>query len=540
MDGAAKNGTTELGRRVDQRVDVLVVGGGVTGACIAWEAARRGLTVALIEREDFGAGATANCLKIVHGGLRYLQHLDLRRMRESIAERSAWLRLAPHLVEPLPVLVPTWRGRFPARWLLAGALAANEAISADRNRGLTWDRAIPRARVLSRRESVELLPELDRPGLTGGVLFHDALMYSPERVTLEAVLAARAAGAVVLNHTEVMAAVTRDGRVCGARLRCRLSGQEIEVGTRWIVNAAGAAADAVAARLLGRTVGAVHRYSVALNFVTSQPARPVAFTVTGGAADPDRVLAAGARQLFVVPWRGQTMIGTAHLHFRGDPAEFELGEEHVQAFTSEVAAAVPPLALGTDQVRLVHRGLLPVTDAHGSGAVRLLKRHQVIDHAADGLAGALSVVSVKFTTARVLAREAVARITGDPATADPTQLRLPGADFESLDSLRRDVASHSGAALDGEIVEHLVRSYGARAAGVIDAVPRIMDGAARVVAGAPVIRAQLLYGVTAELARTAEDLVWRRTEIGPRGLADSAAMAAAREAIAAAQAQPAR
>jgi glycerol-3-phosphate dehydrogenase len=522
----------------DGAFDVVVVGGGVTGACIAWESAQRGLHVALVERDDFGAGATANCLKIVHGGLRYLQHLDIRRMRESIAERSAWLRLAPHLVDPLPVLMPTRQGQFPPRWLLAGALAANEVVSFDRNRGMPAGRAIPRARVLSRAECAALLPEAEDRRLTGGVLFHDALMYSPERLTLEVVLAAERAGAVVLNHTEFTGIASSGGRVAAVRLHSRLDGRKAEIRTRWIINATGSSADAVALRMLGHEPRVAHRYSVALNLVTALPARPVAYTLAAGVADPDRVGAVGPRQLFVVPWRGQSLIGTAHLHYSGDPATFEAKDVHLDAFLAELASAAPPLALDPQQIRLIHWGLLPVADsasAHGSG-VRLLKRHRVLDHTADGLAGALSVISVKFTTARALARDAVARIIGEGA-ADPGAarrregLRLPGAVFESLDALRAELSARVGDVLDAEVVDHLVRSYGSRCTEVVDMASRIPGWSARVVPGAPVIFAQLIYGVQAELARTPEDVICRRTELGPRGVATEAAFAAARKAL---------
>ena len=137
---------SQLSRLADGEFDVLVVGAGITGACIALDAATRGLRTALVDRGDFGAGATANCLRLVHGGLRYLQHLDLRRSRESIIERSMWLRAAPHLVEPLAVVVPTMRGFLPHRWMLGAGLVINELLSVDRNSGIPEERRLPRAR----------------------------------------------------------------------------------------------------------------------------------------------------------------------------------------------------------------------------------------------------------------------------------------------------------------------------------------------------------------------------------------------------------
>jgi len=525
--------TIPIARLADAELDVLVVGAGITGACIALDAANRGLRTALIDRGDFGAGATANCLRIVHGGLRYLQHLDLRRSRESINERSAWLRSAPHLVEPLPVVVPTMRGAFPPRWMFRGALAVNEALSGDRNAGIEKSRQIPRARVISRRECLSLVPALDHPNLTGGVLFHDAIMYSPERLTLEVVQAARSAGAETANYVAFESARLQHDRIVGAVLRDALSGAVAELRTRWIVNAAGAQSGDIARRLAGDRVAELPHYSLALNLVTRQPASGPAFTVWGGASDPDRVVRAGARQLFVVPWRGQRLVGTAHFPFTGDPASTMLPEEHVERFLYEVHTASPPLGVSRDDVRLVQWGLLPIAGPAEEGRVRLLKRHRIIDHAADGVAGAVSVVSVKFTTARRVAEEVVDRVVGTrrPGDRRPPILSLPGKLPVDVDSTIRAAQRRHGRVLPNDVVEHLVRAYGSRFEHVIALANRIEGGDRRLTPDAPVILAQLAYGAQEEQARTPEDLLWRRTELGSRGLITDDAMGKAQLAL---------
>lgn len=514
--------------------DIVVAGGGITGACVALEAASRGMRTLLVDRGDFGGGASANCLKIVHGGLRYVQHLDFRRMREAIGERSMWLRSAPHLVEPLPVLMPTWRGAFPPRAALAAALALNEAVSADRNRDLLPDRRIPSARVLGRTRCSELAPMLDAPGLTGGVLFHDALMYSPERLTLEVVLAAQAAGATVANYVELTAATARQGRMHCVHLRDVVSGSEAEVPTRWLVNATGASTLDITKKLVPRDTVPAQGYSLALNLVTRLPAPPLALAVAGGSPDPDRLGRSGSRQLFLVPWRGQMMAGTAHQRVQGDPSLFSLRDEHVDAFINEVRSARPAVGLTRHDVVLIHWGLLPDAPSSGSatGAVRLLKRHRILDHGEHGLAGAFSVVSIKYTTARALASQVLDRVApARGAHRHEHRLALPGGGMESLDALRTDLLAHHGAQLPGDILEHLLRSYGARAHRVLELSRTVPDWDRRVVPGAPVILAQLVFGVREELARTPDDLLWRRTEIGPRGLLSAEARRLAQAAF---------
>jgi glycerol-3-phosphate dehydrogenase len=433
-------------------------------------------------------------------------------------------------------MVPTYRGRFPSRAVLAAALAVNELFSADRNRGLVPDRAIPRARVLSRRECLALEPSLECGALTGGVLFHDALMYSPERLTLEVMEAAGLAGAVTANHVEFLAPVMAGGRVAGARIRDVLSGDTAAVRARWIVNATGSHVPELANRLAQHSPAAGQAYSVALSFVTRQRAGQVAFTVSAGVPDQDRVGRVGARQLFVVPWRGQTMIGTGHLEYRGDPAAFVMKPEYVERFAEEIAAARPDRSVGNGDIVLVHSGLLPISGRPRGGAVRLLKQHRIVDHTADGCPGALSVITVKFTTARRVALDVVNRIApvGSPRTsAQPQGIALPGGAFESLERLRSEAFVKYAGLLPVDVLEHLVRTYGSRYAVVIEHGRHMHDWNQRVVADAPVIRAQLVHAAVAEQGRTPADLLWRRTELGPRGLATDPAYRAAEDVLAA-------
>lgn len=512
--------TTPLSRLADVEFDVLVVGAGITGACIALDAVTRGLRTALVDRGDFGGGATASCLRIVHGGLRYLQHLDLRRSRESIIERSIWLRSAPHLVEPLPVVVPTLRGRFPNRWMLAAALAMDEALSTDRNHGIENERHLPRARVLSRAECLALVPALANAGLSGGALFHDAIMYSPERLTLEVVQAAESNGAVTANHVAFESATLRAGRVVGSRLRDVLTDEFTEIRARWIVNATGAQAGEVARCFSGDREFLQQRYSLALNLVTRQPAPTRAYTVSGGATDPDRKLGAGSRQLFVVPWRGQRLVGTAHFPFSGDPADGVMPEEHVEHFLEEIAAASPSLNVTRDDVRLVQWGLLPIAGPEASNRVRLLKRHRILDHRSEGVAGALSVVSVKFTTARRVAEEVVDRIARGqrPRTTAALTVPLPGKPMHSISTTLADARNRFRRQLPDDVLEHLVRAYGSRYERVVALSETVDGGTRRLSPEAPVIFAQLVYSAREEQVRTAEDLLWRRCELGARGL----------------------
>lgn len=200
-----------------QRYDVLVVGGGIYGACIAWEAALRGLSVCLIEKYDFGSATSANSLKIIHGGLRQIQHGNLREMRKLVSERGTWMRIAPHLIHPLPVLIPTY-GRW-AKKMLAAALWINDLIGRDRNRIEDLEKFIPAGRIISKRECLELLPDISPTGLTGGAVFYDAQIYNTERLVLSFLRSADTMGADLANYLQARRLLWAGNRILGIEVK---------------------------------------------------------------------------------------------------------------------------------------------------------------------------------------------------------------------------------------------------------------------------------------------------------------------------------
>ncbi len=375
----------ELAALGSREWDVAVVGGGIYGAAVAWDAAQRGLAVALVEREDFGAGASWNSLKTIHGGMRYLQKLDLGRLRQSARERATLLAIAPEIVRPLPFLVPTYGHGTAGREALALGLLVNDWLTRGRNRGLPPDRRIPDARTVSAAEVLRLVPGLERRGLTGAGLWHDAQARSTERLTIGLLHAAAGAGAQAANHAEAVGLLRASGRVAGVAVRDALSGATYEVRAGVVVNAAGPWADDLLER------GGLRRPRAPLlrarNLVLR---RPPAVPFAVGA----RV---GGRYLFLVPWEGRTIVGTSY-----EPAEDRPSDP--LAFLDEAAAAFPWAAIARSDVAVVHEGLVP---GHG-GASGLSTRPRLHDHEdEDGLPGLVSLQGVKYTTARAVAERAV-------------------------------------------------------------------------------------------------------------------------------------
>lgn len=510
----------DLSALTKDEFDLIVIGGGILGACVAWDGATRGLTVGLIEAGDFASGTSSNSLKIVHGGLRYLQHIDIKRMRESIKERTFWLRAAPHLVEPLPVLVPTYRGGIQRKNLLRLALALNDAISWDRNRGVCEDRQLPAGHSLSRAECIALVPELEEPGLTGGVMFYDALMYSSERLVLEVLDAAAAAGATVVNYVRFEDALPSPGGGACLRTRDVISDATFELQTRTVVNAAGPRAEDVAKRLTGDATAYPAIHSLAMNVVVPSRGHRVAFSVTGRERDPDAVVQLG-RQYFFVPWRERLLVGTAHYTFAGDPAEFQVDESDVARFLADLNSCWPGPELRRDDVLLVHSGLIPGEQGGRDRSVSFLKRPRIIDHTVHGAAYAITATTGKYTTARRSAQAVVDLVLhrfGRTAQLCRTvRASLPGAPPSTVQGLLTEAHERLGDRLDTDVLEHLVRTYGRRYLAALGPLHTLDERRDRVEPSSPVIKAEWVHAIRHEAAIKAEDLVWRRTELGARG-----------------------
>jgi glycerol-3-phosphate dehydrogenase len=414
--------TRDLSRLAATTYDVLVVGGGIHGLACAYELASRGLQVGLVDAADFGAGTSFNHQKTAHGGLRALQSLSLRRARESIRERRALARIAPWLLRPLPFLIGTYRSVVRSRVALRAAFALDSVIGRDRNEGLEPELHLPAARLVSRTATLKLFPGVRQAQLTGGAQWYDYQMVENDRLTFAFAAAADRAGADLANHVEAVSALRVNGRLAGIRARDALTGHAFDIAAAVVVNAAGARTGDVMARL-----GVTRPFPLvgAMNLVTSKPATDMAL------AAPD----AEGRMLTLVPWRGRSIVGTWQSNAVSAPSDPAVTAADVDRFIRAANHAFPALDLTVADVRLVHRGLVPA--AVRGASVDLLPASQVLDHAADGVAGAISVVGAKYTT--------IADHCGQGADLGDRQLRVDVPDRATErgnEDVRRRVAAH--------------------------------------------------------------------------------------------------
>jgi glycerol-3-phosphate dehydrogenase len=500
--------------------DVVIVGGGIFGVCAAWDAALRGLSVALVERGDIAHATSASCFKMVHGGIRYLQHADLPRLRESSRERGILLRIAPHLVRPLPIVVPTYGHGVQGKALLRAGLAVYDLLTIDRHLGVRDPaRRVPAGRVLSREECLSLFPWVETRGLTGAGLFYDGHMPSPARLAFAVARSAMAAGAVVVNYVEALDLVCRRGRVHGVRARDVLSGDEVEIRGRIVLNAAGPWAERLLDRWLGRS--AILGLTFSRDAYVVVPRRLTgehAVALAAQTRDPDALLSRGPRHLFLVPWRDSTLVGVWHVVSRAAPDEVEVTEADLATFLEEVNARLPfDLTLG--DVSMWHAGLV-LFGENGPAArhLRYGKRSQLVDHAArDGVDGLVSMVGVRYTTARAVAEKAVdlvfAKLGHRPPAPRTAVTPVHGGRIDRYDAFVRDAVARRPQGLRPAHIAALVESHGSAYEEVLRYA--VSDPAlAEPLDGWTILKAQVLQAVRDEMAVRLADVVLRRTDLG--------------------------
>jgi glycerol-3-phosphate dehydrogenase len=362
----------------------------------------------VVDQGDFGAATSANSLRIVHGGLRYLARGDFQRMRESIRERSTLLRIAPGLVQPLEVLVPTYGFGTQGRAAYAAALGLNDVISFGRNRGLeSWNR-LPRGRLVSRTECLSSFPWFSREGLTGGAVWYDAMLRHPERLTLSFLQSASRLGAQPVNYLRVDRLLTSSGAVHGAGVTDRLTGRQFEVRARAVLVAAGPWTESIVGTAAATPkVQKTPTHALAMNVVLGRRVAELAVGVRARSGSQEDPVCGGGRFLFCAPQGGGTVLGTWY-------AASTVGDESTRAYgakalVKEFNDACPALDLTEQDVVGCQWGWLPLKSGREPGrASALAERTRITDHGAtQGVRHLLSVEGVKFTTARRVVERAI-------------------------------------------------------------------------------------------------------------------------------------
>jgi glycerol-3-phosphate dehydrogenase len=481
--------------------DVVVIGGGMAGAGVARDLALRGVSVALVDKGDFASGTTSRSSKLIHGGLRYLELWDVALVREALREREILHRLAPHLVRPLPCLVPIYRDSSRSLIKVRIGLRLYDWLTPGRGR--------ERSRVLPPVDALSLEPGLQARDLRGAGYCFEDLLLSPERLCLENVLSAWRHGAHVYNYAEVEELVRdRRGRVGAVRVRDLLTGRVVTLRARVVVNATGPWVDELrdraglrdhGPRLLRRTKG-IH---CVLPRLTE---RAVYHATRDG------------RMVFVIPWRAFSLVGTTDTDFEGDLERLWATREEVTYLLEEVRRALPDPRVALEQVVYTYAGVRPLTRDEGRRASDVSRRHRIVAEAGETV---LSVTGAKLTCYRSLAAalaDRVVRLLGRDVPGRTERVSLDGTDdavgtvaAETWLDVTPEVAA-SGMSRD--TLETLVATYGRGYRRVVELAGKIPGGSEPLCPTNPEIVAQLHVAVHDELAVSLQDVLLRRTGIG--------------------------
>lgn len=524
----------------DQHYDLIIVGGGFFGICAAWDAVQRGLSVALIEQGDWSAATSANHFRMIHGGIRYLQHGDVYRVRESSYERSAMLRVAPHLVHPLPIVIPTYGHGMKGKEILTAGALLYDLLTVDRNRGIPDPkRHIPAGRAVSRQEILEMFPEIPSQGLTGAVIFHDGQTYHPSRLGLAFLKSAVEAGLQAANYLEAVEFLKQGNQVVGVKAHDRLGGQDVEIRGRIVLNTAGPWAPSLLDNALGIRLNPAPTFSRDACFIVKKKlVGNFALTVLGKTKDPDAILSRGARHLFIVPWQDCTLVGVWHVVHQGKPDDFTVTAEDLQCFLDEINVAYPPLNLTLEDISNWMAGLV-LFGEHQKGEEDLSYGHrsQIIDHAVENqIDGLVTLIGVRYTTARGMAERVVdlvyQKLGLRPVKSQTAETPVYGGRIENFDALVNRAIQQRPQNMDERSIPALVHHHGTAYLEVL-AHLNADRTLAENIPGSQVIRAEVVHGVREEMAVKLSDVVYRRTDLGQAGYPGDEALQACAELMAA-------
>ncbi len=466
----------------------------------------RGLKVALVEARDFASATSAHSSKLAHGGLRYLRNFEIGLVRESLAERRNLMRMAPHLVRPLPFLLPVYGARLMERLKLKAGLTLYDLLSFDRNRGVSAP--LPGHRWLSPKDALAREPVLTGEGFEGAFEYYDAQMYAPERIALENLIDADAHGAAIANYVSADRLLMRGGKVEGCSVHETLSGAVFDIKAKTVLVAAGPWADLFLEQASGQKAAHHLIRSKGIHLLVPQISQS-ALTIE-----------AGSGHLFALPWRGHTLLATTDTPFTGDPATVGVTEEDIDGFLATFRKYLPSAPLLRDSVEAFYAGLRPLVSDGAKDTYNVSRRAELVDHAGENLDGVFSALGGKWTTSRRLAEQVTDALVGKlDAKAPPcgtADTPLPGGRFDDFDAMAKGFQKTWPGIATLRPMAHML---GAR-------LPLALKGAKLTdlakLGPTGDTMAQVLLALREEMVVTLDDMIMRRTAIGQFGRPDSA------------------
>jgi glycerol-3-phosphate dehydrogenase len=500
--------------------DVIVVGAGINGAGIARDAAMRGLRVLLLDKGDIASGTTSWSGRLIHGGLRYLEHFEIPLVRESLRDRERLLHMAPHLVRPLGFLVPIYGYMKRGPLMIRLGMIAYDVLS--------FDKSMANHSMFNSEEALEREPGLNPEGLKGAAFYYDAQAEYAERIAVENAVSAREHGAIILTYAKVERLLVESGAVTGVQFTDVLGGGTYEARAPVTLNVTGPWVDEVLegmgypeSRMMGGTKGS----HIIVDPFPGAPKGETLYVETRK----------DGRPYFINPWNGRYLIGTTDIRYEGDLDRVVADEDEIDYLLDETNRLIPQARLTREDVVFTYSGVRPLPYSPEGEEGGITRSHVVYDHeegrsvaggrlevqgGGPGAEGLLSIVGGKLTTYPTLSRQTVDmvydKLDREAPESRTDKVPLPGAAVEDFESFAAEFKVRSG--LTDELAERLLRLYGARAPDVLELAgddPSLrmpLSPSATVETG--LIGAEVLYAFRHELAQTLSDVLLRRTMVG--------------------------
>jgi glycerol-3-phosphate dehydrogenase len=494
----------------EKKFDLIIIGGGITGAAVAYIAAALGLSVSLFEKKDYGGATSAATSKLIHGGLRYLANMEFRLVRESLRERRILGNIAPNFVYPLPFLLPNYKRPKANFWTIRAGMLLYDILSYDKK--YTWDKSkrLPNHKIITYLKTLELEPNLKRSKLRNSFVFYDYQSIFPERLTLAFIKSAAEYGAKVSNYAPVQAFKYDSGnRIKGVEVKDVLSGETLDVYADLIINCGGTWADKILNIAAKRdTTSHKIKRSEGIHIITDKIAN-------------DHVVSlqlSDSGHMMIMPWRGHSLIGTTDREYIGDPDEYAVSKESLKEVVQTVNENFGK-SISLSDIKHAYGGLRPLVDDQTKGSYQTSRKYEVYDNEADGIYGMITVEGGKFTTSRSLASEVMKMVSGklNRELSEPLSDNLYLSGCEIRDIKQFMIKQHLNYKDFGtETIEYVSRNYGTDSK-IIFQIARDDPRFAEVISRDGEILAEVVYAIKYECAKTLKDIMLRRTGTGTLG-----------------------
>lgn len=488
--------------------DMIIVGGGITGAALAYEASSAGLSVALFEKSDYGGATSSATSKLIHGGLRYLKNLELGLVRESLKERKTLSNIAPNFIYPVPFMIPTYKDSKSGKVVLGMGMVMYDILGFDKKLTNDPSKKIPNFRSLSKQETRSLEHIVPTRNLTGSMIFYDYQNIFPERLTLAFLKSAEAKGARLSNYAEVTGFLRKSKKINGVEVRDRIQNNTATYTAPIVVNCTGPWAD--------RTINTAAHEGTQHSIRRSEGIHIITRKLSANHAVSQ--VTKNERHIMVIPWRNHALIGTTDKEYLGDPDDYRVTKKSILELIKDVNENYA-VKLSYEDVLFYYGGLRPLADTETENSYESSRKYEIYDNADEGLDGLITVEGGKYTTSRQLAENVMELIKKkterELPDSDTSNSFLSGCAIPDMDAFLEKL-THDYPDFSSETLSFLGKNYGTEAHSIFQ-MARKNPKLAEVLNADGELLAEVVYAVEEESALFLNDVLFRRTGLGSLG-----------------------